>query len=159
MEAVIFVGIQGSGKTSFYLQQFSETHAHISLDVVGTRHREQILMAACLATKRPFVIDNTNPLPGDRARYIGEARRAGFHVVAYFFESTLRDAIRRNNQRTGKQKIPIPAIAGTLRKLKAPILEEGYDAVYRVTISPEGGFVVSRDGEYGTSAAEQSNRT
>ena len=105
------------------------------------------------------MIDNTNPLPGDRARYIGEARRAGFRVVAYFFDTPLGDAIRRNNQRTGKQKIPIPAIAGTLRKLRAPMVEEGYDAIYRVTISPEGGFVVSRDGGYGTSAAEQSNRT
>jgi predicted kinase len=108
-----------------------------------TRHREQLLLAACLAGKQAFVIDNTNPLPADRGRYISPAREAGFRVVAYFFETNLRDAIRRNSQRVGKQKIPVPAIAGTLRKLQPPALEEGFDVIYTVTISNEGSFVVS----------------
>jgi predicted kinase len=143
MEAVIFVGVQGSGKSTFYREHFFDTHVRINLDMLRTRHREELLLAACLAAKQPFVIDNTNPLPTDRARYIGPAREAGFRAVAYFFETSLREAIRRNNQRAGKQKIPIPAIAGTLRKLKPPVLEEGFDAIYTVRISPEGAFIVS----------------
>jgi predicted kinase len=142
MEAIIFVGVQGSGKTTFYRERFFDTHLRISLDMLRTRHREQLLVAACLAAKQPFVIDNTNPLPADRARYIGLAREAGFRVVAYLLESTLREAIQRNNKRAGKQKIPVPAVAGTFRKLQPPTVEEGFDAVYRVTISPEGAFVV-----------------
>ena len=117
MEAVIFVGIQGSGKTSFYRERFFESHVRISLDMLRTRQREQLLLAACLQGKQPFVIDNTNPLPQDRARYIGPARAAGFRVLAYYFETSLRDAIRRNNQRVGKRKIPVPGVAGTFRKL------------------------------------------
>jgi predicted kinase len=143
MEAVIFVGVQGSGKSTFYRERFFDTHVRINLDMLRTRNREQLLLAACLAGKQPFVIDNTNPLSADRARYIGPAREAGFRVVAYFFETPLRDAIRRNNKRAGKQKVPIPAIAGTFRQLQAPKLQEGYDAVYKVTISPEGAFLVS----------------
>lgn len=154
MEAVIFVGIQGSGKSSFYRQQFFDTHVRISLDVLRTRHREQLLFAACLAAKQPFVVDNTNPLLRDRARYIEPARKAGFRVVAYFFETSLADAVRRNNQRGGKQKIPVPAIAGTLRKLQVPTLEEGYDEVHKVTLSPEGCFVVSRCSTRGIPEAE-----
>ena len=142
MEAIIFVGVQGSGKTSFYRQHLLDTHVRISLDVLRTRHREQLLLAACLRGKKPFVIDNTNPLPSDRARYIEPARAAGFRVVAYFFATSLRDAIRRNNLREGKQKIPIPGITSTFRKLQAPTLAEGFDAVYVVTISPEDKFVV-----------------
>ena len=65
-------------------------------------------------------------------------------MVAYFFETSLTDAIRRNHQRAGKQKIPVPAIAGTLRKLQVPTLEEGYDEIRKVTLSPDGVFVVSR---------------
>ena len=144
MEAVIFVGVQGSGKTTFYRDRFFETHVRINLDMLKTRHREQLLLAACLAAKQPFVVDNTNPLPSDRARYIGVAREAGFRVVAYFFDTTLRDAIQRNNRRTGKQKIPVPAIAGAFRKLQIPRPEEGFDDVLRVTIAPEGGFVVAK---------------
>ena len=143
MEAVIFAGVQGSGKSTFYRERFCDTHVRINLDMLRTRHREQLLLAACLAGKQSFVIDNTNPLPGDRARYIGPAHKAGFRVVAYFFEISLRDAIRRNNERAGKQRVPVPAIAGTIRKLQAPTMEEGYDAIYLVTISPEGAFVVS----------------
>jgi predicted kinase len=143
MEAVIFVGIQASGKTTFYRQRFFDSHIRISLDVLRTRHREQILFSACLEAKQPFVIDNTNPLPIDRARYIEPARAAGFRVVAYFFETTLKDAIRRNNQRAGKQKIPVPAIAGALRKLQPPTKEEGFDELFTVTITPENRFVVT----------------
>lgn len=144
MEAVIFVGVQGSGKTTLYRGRFFDTHVRISLDMLRTRHREQLLLAACLAAKQPFVVDNTNPLPTDRARYIGAARGAGFRVLAYFFDTTLRDAIQRNSQRTGKHKIPVPAIAGAFRKLQPPTPEEGFDDIYRVTIAPQGGFVVSK---------------
>src|ERR1700730_3538489 len=143
MEAVILVGVQGSGKSTFYREHFFDTHVRINLDMLRTRHREELLLAACLAAKQPFVIVNTNPLPIDLARYIGPAPEAGFRAVAYFFETSLREAIRRNNQRAGKQKIPIPAIAGPLRKLKPPVLEEGFDAIYTVRISPEGAFIVS----------------
>jgi predicted kinase len=143
MEAVIFVGVQGSGKTTFYRDHFFDTHVRISLDVLRTRHRERLLLAACLAGKQPFVIDNTNPLPTDRSRYIEPAKKAGFRVVAYFFETSLRDAIRRNKERAGKKKVPVPAIAGTLRKLQPPTREEGLDAIYKVAVAPDGGFVVS----------------
>lgn len=142
MEAVIFVGIQGSGKTSFYRERLFNTHVRISLDMLRTRHRERVLFQACLAAKQPFVIDNTNPLPGDRARYIPEARRAGFRVLGYYFGTSLQDAMRRNNQRAGREKIPAVALAGTLKKLRPPAVEEGFDAIYRVTIC-DGKFVVT----------------
>jgi predicted kinase len=143
MEAVILVGIQGSGKTSFFRERFFETHVRISLDMLRTRHRESLLVNACLAAKQPFVIDNTNVLVRDRARYVPAARQAGFRAHAYLFETSLADAIRRNNQRSGKGKIPVPAIAGTLKKLEPPSLAEGFDAIYTVTISPEGKFMVT----------------
>jgi predicted kinase len=145
MEAIIFVGVQGSGKTSFYRQHFSESHVRISLDMLRTRRREELLLAACLEGRQPFVIDNTNPLPSDRTRYIGPARAAGFRVVAYFFSTSLRDAIRRNNMREGKQKIPVPGIASTFRRLRRPTLEEGFDAIYEVTSSLENEFVVGTE--------------
>lgn len=143
MEAVIFVGIQGSGKTSFYRERFFNTHVRISLDMLRTRRREQIVFRACLAAGQSFVIDNTNPLPIDRARYVSESRQAGFRVIAYYFESSLGDAMRRNNQRLGKEKIPPMALAATLKKLQAPSPQEGLDAIHRVTISPQGAFELS----------------
>jgi len=142
MEAVILVGVQGSGKTSFYRDRFFETHVRISLDMLRTRQREKILLTACLESQQSFVVDNTNPLPVDRARYVGVSRAAGFRVVVYFFKTSLPDAIRRNNQRAGKKKIPVPGVAGTFRKLQPPTLAEGFDALYTVTISADSTFIV-----------------
>ncbi|HLW81481.1 MAG TPA: ATP-binding protein [Candidatus Acidoferrales bacterium] len=140
MEAVLLVGVQGSGKTSFYRERFFETHVRISLDMLRTRRREQLLFAACLQAKQSLVIDNTNPLRSDRARYIEPARTAGFRVIAYFFKITLPEAMRRNNQRVGKGKIPAAGVAGTFRKMQAPEWQEGYDELYTVTLSPDNVF-------------------
>ena len=142
-DAVTFVGVPASGKTSFYLQRFFDTHVRISLDVLRTRHREELLLAACLRAKQSFVIDNTNPLPQHRARYVGLARATGFHVSGYFFETSLADAIRRNNQRTGTKRIPTAALAAAFRKLQPPTFEEGFDALYTVRIAAtRNAFIV-----------------
>ncbi len=57
MQAIIFIGIQASGKSSFYKEQFFKTHIRINLDMLRTRHREDILLRACLEAKQPFVVD------------------------------------------------------------------------------------------------------
>ena len=142
MEAVLFVGVQGSGKTTFYRQRFFDSHVRISLDMLKTRRREELLVAACLQAGQSFVVDNTNPLPADRALYIDAARAVGFRVIAYFFETSLRDAIRRNSLREGKQRIPVPAVAGTFRKIQAPTIDEGFDQIHTVRISAENIFQV-----------------
>lgn len=142
-EAAIFVGIQASGKTTFYRQRLFDTHVRISLDMLHTRRREELLVAACLEARQSFVIDNTNPAAQDRARYIEPARRVGFRVVGYFFETALAEAIRRNKQRPGKQNIPIPGIHRAFSRLKAPVFSEGFDAIYTVRITGENEFVVS----------------
>jgi predicted kinase len=143
MEAVIFIGIQGSGKSTFYRERFFDTHIRINLDMLRTRRREQILFDACLAAQQSFVIDNTNPTKSDRARYIAPARAAGFRVIAYLFNSTMREAIQRNNQRKLKAKIPAAAIAAAFKRLESPSLQEGFDEIFTVEVAPGGGFVVT----------------
>jgi predicted kinase len=144
MVAVIFIGIQGSGKSSFFRDRFFDTHVRINLDMLRTRHREELLLAACLAAGQSFVIDNTNPLLTDRARYVERARAAGFRTVAYFFESSLREAMARNNMRTGKQKVPAPAVTAAFMKIVRPSLDEGFDEIYTVKVVADGGFVVAK---------------
>ena len=43
MEAVILIGIQGSGKSTFYRERFFDTHVRINLDMLKTRQREKLL--------------------------------------------------------------------------------------------------------------------
>lgn len=143
MEAVILVGIQGSGKSTFYLRRFFQTHVRISLDLLKTRYREQVFLSACLLAKQPFVVDNTNVLAAERARYIPVAKEAGFRVVGYFFEPDVRAAIARNQQRSGRAVVPVKGILGTRKRLQVPQAEEGFDELYRITIDAEGEVVVA----------------
>jgi len=142
MEAVILVGIQGSGKSTFYKERFSGTHARINLDELKTRAHEHEVFAECLREKRSFVVDNTNTKAADRARYIAPARAAGYRVFGYFLESSLKDAIRRNGQRSGKAKVPVPAIAAALRKLEPMRSQEGFDRIFNVKSLDGGKFEV-----------------
>jgi len=145
MDAVIFIGIQGSGKSTFFRERFFDSHVRINLDMLRTRRREELLVAACLEGGQSFVVDNTNPVPSDRVRYLVPARTAGFRTVAYFFEASLREAMQRNNLRSGKQKIPASAVAAAFKKIVAPTADEGFDEIYTVKLTAEHGFVVARN--------------
>ena len=142
MEAVVFAGIQASGKSSFYRARFFDTHLRINLDMLKTRHREQLLLRACIEAKQPFVVDNTNLSVEERARYIELARSGGFRVVGYYFRLQPKEALARNNQRTGKARIPEKRILGTYKRLCVPTTEEGFDELYHVCIDAAGCFIV-----------------
>src|SRR5690349_16230612 len=106
MEAVIFIGIQASGKSTFFTRCFSQTNIRLNMDMLHTRHREAILLKACLEAKQPFVIDNTNPGVEERARYILPAKENRFRVVVYYFQSNIADALQRNALRPDQERVP-----------------------------------------------------
>lgn len=142
MELVILIGLQGSGKSTFYKEKLIDTHLRLNLDMLRTRHREQVLLQACLEAKQPVVIDNTNPTPADRARYIVPAKAAGFRVVGYYFGSAIEECKRRNAQRPAKQVVPLPGLLSTHRRLVRPSMAEGFDELWFVRIGGDGRFVV-----------------
>jgi predicted kinase len=146
MEAVIFTGIQGSGKSTFYRERFFDTHARISLDVLKTRNRERLFLQACLSTGQRFVVDNTNPRAEDRAPYIAAAKQASFRVAGYFFETSIRDALRRNAKRAGGAVIPVPGVIGTFKRLERPTWAEGFDELYTVRHGENDAFEVVAEG-------------
>ncbi|GAB4386314.1 MAG: hypothetical protein Kow00121_52690 [Elainellaceae cyanobacterium] len=142
MQAVIFAGIQASGKSTFYSYRFFQTHLRINLDMLKTRHREKRLLETCLEIGQPFVVDNTNPTPVDRNRYIEPAQRYRFRIIGYYFEPDLVGSIQRNQTRTLKQQVPEKGIRGTYRQLVIPGYAEGFDELYRVRLIPEREFAV-----------------
>ena len=100
------MGIQASGKSSYYLLNLAHGHLRINLDMLRTLHCEKIIFEAGLASKTKMAIDNTNPTLADRALYIASTQAAGFEVVGYFFETELKGALLRNHLRKGKACIP-----------------------------------------------------
>ena len=139
MEAVVFVGLQASGKSSFYKERFFSTHVRISLDLLRTRNRERRLLTMCLETQQPFVIDNTNPTRAERAKYIDAAKSANYSVVGYYFRSKAEECLARNQQRA--DQVSDVGILSTAKKLELPTLEEGFDTLKYVRLT-EAGFVV-----------------
>jgi predicted kinase len=142
MEAVILVGIQAAGKSTFYRERFFATHVRVSLDLLRTRHRERSLLAWCLSHGQRFVADNTNVTAAERASYIAPARAAGFHVVGYVFESSVPASITRNAGRPQAELVPPQAIGGTKKRMEWPRRDEGFDELHYVRVNPIGGFLI-----------------
>ncbi|TCJ11703.1 ATP-binding protein [Parasulfuritortus cantonensis] len=139
MEAVLFSGIQAAGKSSFFTARFADSHVRLNLDMLRTRHRERLLLAACLAARQAFVVDNTNLTAADRRRYIEAARAAGFRIVGYRFRIELAHAIARNAGRA--RPVPEVALRAARSRWQVPAYAEGFDALYDVR-AEDGRFVV-----------------
>ncbi len=142
MEAVLFIGLQASGKSTFYQQRFFHTHVRISLDMLKTRNRETQLIQVCIQTRQPFVIDNTNPTQEERRKYIEAAKTAGFHVVGYYFKSQVEECKRRNENRPDSQQVPLVGVLGTYKRLEVPKLDEGFDELHYVRIGADNSFII-----------------
>jgi predicted kinase len=145
-ECVIFVGLPGSGKTTFYRERFAQTHDCISKDAMpNTRNREgrqRELLRQALAAGRSVVIDNTNPAQTDRAPLIEIARSHAAAVVGYVFAATTREAIARNSRREGKGRVPNVAIFTTAKRFQRPTFDEGFDRLYGVQALDNMQFAV-----------------
>lgn len=132
MELLLFMGAQGAGKSSFFRERWFDTHMRINLDMLGTRHRERLLLDACLRAKQRCVVDNTNPTRAQRAVYIEQARAHGFAVHGYWFQAPLETLRERNARRSGKARVPDVAILATLKKFEPPAFAEGFERLFRV---------------------------
>lgn len=146
MELIIFVGLQASGKSAFYLARFEATHEHVSKDLLNNnknRNRRQTqLIEAALHAGSPVVVDNTNPTVEERRPLIRLGREYGAKIVGYYFESHVRRCLERNRQRTGKARVPDVALYATAKKLVRPSYSEGFDELYSVRIAGDSAFEV-----------------
>ena len=142
MELVLFIGIQATGKSTFYLQRFFRTHVRINLDMLKTRRRETLLVDACLEGKTPFVVDKMNLTVEDRAAYISPAKAAGFKVHGYFFQSQLSPALERNAQRDKEQRVPAAGLRSASSRLELPTMKEAFDQLFFVKMNGQASFTV-----------------
>jgi predicted kinase len=143
MEAVIFIGIQATGKSTFFKERFFDTHVRINLDMLKTRRREDILLDTCIRSGLSFVVDNTNVLARERAKYIALARPAGYVISGYYFQSRLQDALQRNQQRSGKAMIPEKGVLAKYHAIQRPRYAEGFDSLSYVSIDSNGRFLIA----------------
>ena len=141
-ELVVFVGLQASGKSTFFRERFAATHEHVSKDLFrnnkNRNRRQGELVEAALRAGRPVVVDNTNPTARDRRPLVELGRRFGARIVGYHFDSGVRGCLARNARREGRARVPDVAIFATAKKLVPPSREEGFDELYRVRLAGPG---------------------
>lgn len=143
-ECVILVGLPGAGKSTLCRQRFP-AHEHISKDALpNVRHKQERQDAAlrrALAAGQSVVVDNTNVSPAERASIIAIAREFDARVVGYYVEATTREAVARNEGRTGRARVPKVAIFTAAKRLVPPAAEEGFDEIHTLRVLPDGSLV------------------
>jgi predicted kinase len=141
MEAIILIGIQAAGKSTFYKENFFNTHLRISNDLLKTKNREKLLLEYCQKTQLSFVIDNTNITKKTREKYIIFSKNINILIKGYYFRANLERSLKWNDSRKGKEKIPKVGILGMFKKLEIPSIEEGFDELFFVDIV-DGKYIV-----------------
>ena len=146
MELIIFMGLQASGKSTFYSSHFAAMHAYVSKDLLRNNkkpgRRQMQLVEEALQAGQSVVVDNTNPTPQEREPLIRLAHAYGAEVIGCYFESETRSSLERNKTRSGKARVPNVAIYTTAKKLIRPSYTEGFDKLYDVRIVDDVGFEV-----------------
>ncbi|HEY0371426.1 MAG TPA: ATP-binding protein [Thermoanaerobaculia bacterium] len=140
-ELIIFVGMQGAGKSTYYRAHLAATHVHVSKDLMpNARNRDakqDEMITAALSAGQSVAVDNTNPTPAVRVPLIDLGKSLGARVAAYYFETPVKLAVARNRGREGKARVPDVAIFVTAKKLVPPSLDEGFDEVRVIAPPPE----------------------
>src|SRR5205814_8621478 len=147
MELIVFIGLQGCGKSTFYHTYFAATHDHISKDLLGnnknpTRRQLQLIESA-LQAKHSVVVDNTNPTFEVRKLLIELGHLYRATITRYYFEPNLKQSLERNKQRSGKAKVPDVTIYATNKKLESPTYAEGFDKIYIVRAAASALFEIN----------------
>lgn len=147
MELVILIGLQASGKSTFFRKYLAETHVLVSKDLMRNnrnKSRRQIqLIENALQAGNSVAVDNTNPAVVDRTALINMGRTYNAQITGYYFESKISDCLARNQERSGKAQVPDIAIYATIKKIAFPSYGEEFDRLFYVRIAENFSFEVN----------------
>ena len=130
---MVLVGLQGSGKSTWVREHLAATHTVVSKDHWPNARRREArqrrVVAELLAEGRSVVVDNTNPVPEDRAPLVAAARTAGVGVRAVWLDTPVEICVARNEGREGRARVPLAGLFGTAARFVPPTTGEGFHRV------------------------------
>jgi len=83
-ELIVFVGMPGSGKSSYYSKYLKDL-VHIEQDKIGSRPKLLKELDKSLLTGKSIVIDSTNPDQENRLEYYEKAQKNGYKIKVLYF--------------------------------------------------------------------------
>ncbi|MCP3802225.1 AAA family ATPase [Allokutzneria sp. A3M-2-11 16] len=145
-EIAILIGLQASGKTSFYRAVLAATHHHVSKDAFPNARRRQArqlrLIGEALDAGRDVAVDNTNPSAEEWLPIMEVGRARGARIAGYWFPPDIAASHERNALRDNKTRVPDVGLYATLKRLRKPLPTDGFDELFTVRFDGRGGFDV-----------------
>ena len=66
-------------------------------------------------------------------------------MIAYYFDIEYDTALKRNNSRSGREKVPERALLSTKKQLEKPAYAEGIDEIFTIITENNNIYVVKSD--------------
>jgi bifunctional polynucleotide phosphatase/kinase len=125
---VVFVGMPGSGKSTYYHQALEPMgYIHVNQDKLTTMLKVLKTIRESLALNKSIAIDATNPQQSKREKYYDLAKEYGYEVTVLYF---VRDGFGWNKLREN----PVPRLAYSMyfKNLIEPNPENTPGSVYQI---------------------------
>ena len=84
-ELVVFVGMPGSGKNTYYNNYLSDTHVIIEQDILKTRQKVMKELGKSLKTGKSIVINSMNQTQEKREEYYEKATEYNYKIKVLYF--------------------------------------------------------------------------
>lgn len=141
-EIILLVGYPGSGK-SYFAQEYLSPKGYeiINRDTLNSAQKCISAIEAAIQRHKSCVIDNTNPDPASRKRFIDEANKHNIPIRCFFFTTTYEHARHNNIFREltdlSHQKINDMVFNIYKKKFVDPVKKEGFSEIVRVNFVPK----------------------
>ncbi|XP_033833465.1 bifunctional polynucleotide phosphatase/kinase [Periophthalmus magnuspinnatus] len=142
-EIIVAVGYPASGKSTFFHSHvIPKGYVYVNRDTLGSW---QSCVAACertLKEGRSVAVDNTNPDPESRKRYLDVAKAAGVPCRCFQFTASLEQAKHNNRFRemtpseTKHVKVNDMVFYSYKKHFVAPTLSEGFSEILQIHFVP-----------------------
>ncbi|XP_076831828.1 bifunctional polynucleotide phosphatase/kinase isoform X2 [Brachyhypopomus gauderio] len=142
-EVIVAVGFPGAGKSTFFNTYIiPKGYVYVNRDTLGSW---QNCVSACeraLKEGQSVAVDNTNPDPESRKRYVDVSRNAGVPCRCFNFTASLEQARHNNRFRemipSNSRHVPVNDMVFHAYKNKfvTPTLSEGFSEILQVHFVP-----------------------
>ncbi|XP_008424314.1 bifunctional polynucleotide phosphatase/kinase [Poecilia reticulata] len=142
-EVIVAVGYPAGGKSTFFhTHVVPKGYVYVNRDTLGSW---QNCVSACeraLKEGRSVAVDNTNPDPESRKRYLDVAKAAGVSCRCFFFTATLEQAKHNNRFRemapsnSKHAKVNDMVFHSYKKNFVAPNVSEGFSEILQIHFVP-----------------------
>ncbi|XP_044209961.1 bifunctional polynucleotide phosphatase/kinase isoform X1 [Thunnus albacares] len=143
-EVIVAVGFPASGKSTFFhAHVIPKGYVYVNRDTLGSW---QSCVTACeraLKEGRSVAVDNTNPDPESRKRYVDVAKAAGVSCRCFHFSASLEQAKHNNRFRemapsdSKHLKVNDMVFHSYKKHFVAPALSEGFSEILHIHFVPD----------------------